>query len=61
MLKIIEWNMGSRHWLNKRDKIQAMVDDQDPDIIYITEANLFKSDPDYLVNIVGYNLVKPKT
>ena len=43
--------MGSRCWLNKRDEVQAIMDDLDPDIMYIMEAHIFKNDPEYLVNI----------
>ena len=38
-----------------------MVDDLKPDILFISEANLFEYTPEYETNIVGYNLIKPKT
>ena len=36
MLKILEWNMGSTHWIRKQELIQATVDEQCPDIFFIT-------------------------
>ena len=60
-LKIMEWNMGSRHWTNKRDDVQEIMDELDPDIMYITEANIFKQDPEYLINIDRYKMVYPNT
>ena len=60
-LKILQWNLGSKHWQKKRDTIQAMADELDPDIFIVTEANLFNDAPDILVNILGYKMVKPLT
>ena len=59
-LKILQWNMGSKYWVRKFEKVQAIVDTERPDIMYITEANLFKADPDYSLVIENYRLVLPK-
>ena len=57
----MEWNLGSKHWVRKLEMIQATVDQHNPDVIFLTEANLFKSDPDYCQEIEGYNVVRPLT
>ena len=59
-LKILQWNMGSRFLSKKRDEIQAIMDDMKPDIMVITEANMFCNEQDHLLNIEGYNIIKPK-
>ena len=61
VLKIIEWNMGSKHWIRKQSEIQNVVDTQRPDIIFITEANIFSEDPNYSLKIDNYNLELPLT
>ena len=60
-LKIMHWNMGSKYWVRKQEVLQATMDEHKPDIMYITEANLFLEDPDYSLVVEGYKLVKPKT
>ena len=60
-LRIFHWNLGSRFWKWKQDKIQSIVDVVNSDIMYISEANIFKADPEHELNIVGYNLELPLT
>ena len=63
-LSIYHWNMGSRHWTKKQDEIQHIVDEMNPDIVVITEANIFKHDLEHfehLLNIQRYKLELPKT
>ena len=38
-LKVMQWNMGSKFWIRKQEEIQAIVDQHNPDIMYITEAS----------------------
>ena len=47
ILKIFQWNMGSRAWTKKQDEIQLIIDEINPDLMYITEANIYKDDPEY--------------
>ena len=56
---ISHWNLGSKRWQNKIALIQAMVDSSRPDLIFISEANLYELTPDYATAIVGYKIVKP--
>ena len=60
-LKITQWNMGSTFWIRKTQEIQIMIQEYDPDIAIITEANIFSQDRDYEVNIPNYKLILPNT
>ena len=57
----MQWNLGSRFWLRKQDDIQEIVDQWNPDVMLITESNLFKSDPDHCLVIDRYVMIKPLT
>ena len=57
-LKLSHWNLGSRHWVNKTNEIQHFVDTKKPDILIISEANIFLEDPDHQTLIPGYTLIK---
>ena len=58
---ISHWNLGSKKWNNKRNQIQALVDTDNPDIIFISEANLDESTPPHESLIAGYDITLPKT
>ena len=57
----MQWNLGNRFWVRKQEDIQAIVDQQNPDIMIITEANMFKEDPEHCLIIERYNIVRPLT
>ena len=40
-LSILHWNMGSTFWANKTAEIKLLVNEKDPDIVMISEANIF--------------------
>ena len=60
-LSICHWNLGSKKWKNKRNQIQALVDQTNPDIMFISEANLDDSTPSHDSLITGYLITLPKT
>ena len=60
-LLISHWNLGSKKWTNKRNQIQALVDTNNPDIIFISEANLDDLTPPHESLISGYSITLPKT
>ena len=60
-LSISHWNLGSKLWKNKRNLIQALVDQANPDILFISEANLDNVTPPHESLISGYNITRPKT
>ena len=60
-ISIMSWNLGPRHWDKKREDIQLLVDQENPDFVFITEANLFNFIPNHLVEIEGYTLTRAKT
>ena len=60
-ISVSHWNLGSKKWTNKRNQIQALVDQNQADIIFISEANLDELTPVYESLIQGYNITLPKT
>ena len=61
IIKISHWNIGSRKWQRKIPDIEAFIQEKNPDIFIITEANLWHDISDEERNIGGYELVLPKT
>ena len=55
-LAISHWNLGSKLWKNKRNQIQALVEQTNPDILFISEANLDDQTPTHESMIAGYTL-----
>ena len=60
-LLISHWNLGAKKWINKRNQIQALVDHDKPDLIFISEANLDELTPPHESLISGYVITLPKT
>ena len=60
-LSICHWNLGSKKWKNKRNQIQALVDQDNPDVMFISEANLDDLTLPHESLISGYNITLPKT
>ena len=60
-LSICHWNLGSKKWKNKRNQIQALVDSNNCDLIFISEANLDELTPAHESLITGYEITLPKT
>ena len=60
-LLISHWNLGSKKWINKINQIQALVDTDNPDVLFISEANLDESTPLHETIIEGYEITLPKT
>ena len=60
-LSICHWNLGSKKWRNKRNQIQALVDQNNCDLIFISEANLDETTPVHESLITGYDITLPKT
>ena len=58
---VMHWNLGSRHWDKKQEEIQHLVDEMNPDFLFISEANLFNDTPSHLIEIEGYTMTKAKT
>ena len=61
IMKIMQWNAGHKKWSNKVTEIQALVDQYDPEVCYITEANMGNETPDHDKVIQGYTLEYPLT
>ena len=61
MINICYWNLGSKNWTKKRNQIQALADQFNPDILVISEANLNPETPLYESQIQGYQITFPKS
>ena len=60
-IRVMHWNLGSRHWDKKLEDIQHLVDQQKPDYVFISEANFFHDTPENKTNIDGYDMIVAKT
>ena len=60
-IKLIHWNMGNGWWEGKIAEIEAAIIDFDPDLFFITEANLRADIPSESSQIEGYEMVFPET
>ena len=60
-LTVIHWNLGGRNWENKIEDVQALVDETNLDICFISEVNLFSGVPNHMTLIEGYDLTLANT
>ena len=60
-IKILQWNLGPRAWENKIEDIQQLVDEFNPCVAFITEANFWEGLSSSQSNIMGYQIIKPNT
>ena len=61
IVKIYHWNAGPMYWNRKRDIIEALTLERQPDILVITEANLMCETSQEESHIQGYDMVLPLT
>ena len=59
-LKIIHWNAGLKHWERKIIELEILISELDPDLFYVSEANLFDSTPMWERELEGYKMFSPK-
>ena len=59
-IKLVNWNLGPRKWVNKTEDIEHMTLDFKPDMAIISEANLGHSTQDYEALIPGYKMIVTK-
>ena len=60
-LKISHWNLGARQWHRKIEDIEALIQDKDPDMLFISEANLMRETTPEERHINGYVQVLPNS
>ena len=60
-VSVIHWNMGSSFWKHKLVEIKSIISEKNPDILIISEANIFKNDNDYELHIPDYHIILPNT
>ena len=56
-LKLLHYNKGNSHFRNKVDHLQVEISKYRPDIISLSEANIFKSDTFFINQFPEYNFV----
>ena len=59
LLNIAHWNAGNSRWETKRTELEALVLQKQPDILFVSEANLWGSLDSSQTDIQGYNLHYP--
>ena len=59
-LKIVHWNGGAKFWTNKTEHIECMINELRPDLMFVSEANIFSHNNDYQIDIEGYKIYHPK-
>ena len=60
-VSVVHWNAGNRHWRRKTEEIESLILEKDPDLLFVSEANLMVETPDFQRKINGYNMVLPPT
>ena len=60
IIQVDHWNAGNARWQAKRTEIEAALLMKKPDILFVSEANLYDTLPDNMRNIDGYNLYYPE-
>ena len=61
ILSVIHWNAGSKLWSNKILELETLLSEKNPDICYISEANMWNVMEEEGRHITGYNLILPKS
>ena len=61
MVSIVHWNTGNRFWQQKTEMIEALIQDKNPDILFISEANMMSTVTKEQRHIEGYKMVLPNT
>ena len=57
IISIAHWNAGARHWQRKLIDLELLIQELAPDLLYISEANLYSTTPDWERQLRGYKLV----
>ena len=60
-LKIVHWNAGGKLWQNKLIEVEGLLAEYNPEICFISEANLWTSLDVGDRHIPGYNIHLPNT
>ena len=60
-IKVIHWNLGARLWQNKLVDIEALINEFKPDLLFVTEANLWNNLPEQDRQVPGHTLYLPLT
>ena len=60
-IKVVHWNMGARLWQNKLLDIMSLLEEKKPEILIVSEANLWRGLQPFEMEIEGYDLLLPPT
>ena len=58
-LNVGHWNAGSKHWNRKRIDIEVLLLETSLDLLFVSEANLFESTPEWEREVEGYKIILP--
>ena len=60
-LVIGHWNMGAKHWQRKKEELEAVLLEVDPDVFIISEANLLLNLESHEKDVPGFKMFFPLT
>ena len=61
VVKMQHWNAGNKLWQNKKIIIEALILEKQPDLLFLSEANMMASLPTEERKIGGYDIHLPST
>ena len=61
ILKISHWNIGAKQWPKKVEEMELLVQETEPDLLFVSEANLLKNTPNHEKFVDGYDIIEPDT
>ena len=61
VIKVFHWNIGPGWWENKIVEVEGLIEENHPDLLFISEANLRNEISDEIKSLEGYNLILPMT
>ena len=60
VVKICHWNAGTKLWTNKITIIEALLQEKCPDLLFVSEANLWNYMKEEDIFIPDYKIILPK-
>ena len=58
-LSVMHWNLGARHWTNKLVELEALVTGKNPDLLFVSESNLWADVSHEDMHIPGHKIYLP--
>ena len=59
--RVGHWNGGSKYWVNKKLELENLLEEQKPDLLFLSEANLGDDVPIENRRLEGHKIILPLT